>query len=321
MSLIISDEFRFQIASYFRDPKDLIALGGTDKAWRAVVSDVLRKRIETIFGNSFIGVRDPVTAAAELWAPLRPRTTQLSQVLLKQNKNPISDEMKKVLLAASSGSIDELKQAIQALKDPSELTELKFGPILSSSVDKFSSPQNPLSLAAESGVIGKVQALIDCSIPIGVGVSGIFKTDGTPVMIAARKGCDDILRLLLERGASFSVKVDEHDPSQLLYLMFESMRVSPLSDGQIRCATLAMRSWRHEKGFESIQEDRRLHTIAKEYILREGDIRIIQLLKAYGVDGSNPQFTYEMGFSVHGSSDIDSSWLDNTNVWFNGDKL
>jgi hypothetical protein len=92
--------------------------------------------------------------------------------------------------------------------------------------------------------------------------------------------------------------------------MFESMRDnSRMSDGQLRCATLAMRSWRHEKGFESIQEDRRLHTIAKEYILRAGDIRIIQLLKAYGVDGSNPQFPYEMGFSVHGSSDIDPSYI------------
>jgi hypothetical protein len=295
----------------------LIALGGTDKAWRAAVNDVLRKRIEMIFGNSFIGERNPVTVAAQLWAPLRPRTTQLSHVLLQQNNNPISDEMKKVLSAVSSGRIEELKLAIQALNDPSELTERKFGATEPSRSDRdgIASPQNLLSLAAWGRVIGKVQALIAGLNPIGVGIGGMFTISDTPVLIAARNGYDDILRLLLESGASFSVKVNECEdrpyyvPSEQLYLMFESMRDSKISEGQMLCATLAMRSWRHEKGFESIQEDRRLQKIAREYSSRAGDIRIIQLLKAYGVDGSNPQFPYEMGFSVHGSSDIDPSYI------------
>jgi ankyrin repeat protein len=214
-----------------------------------------------------------------------------------------------------------LKLAIQALKDPSELTELKFGATQLSRSDRdgIASPQNLLSRAAWSGVIDKVQALIDCLTPIGVGIGGMFTTSDTPLMMAARSGYDDILRLLLERGASFSVKVDEclgspyynYVPSELLYLMFESMHDRSISEGHMRCATLAMRSWRHEKGFESIQRDPRLQKIARTYT-STGDFIIIQLLKAYGVDGSNPQ-PYEMGFSMHGSSDIDSSWLDN--IW------
>ena len=51
MSLTIHKDLRIQIASHVTDPKDLIALGGTDKAWRVVVSAVLRTRLKTYIWN------------------------------------------------------------------------------------------------------------------------------------------------------------------------------------------------------------------------------------------------------------------------------
>ena len=93
-----------------------------------VVSAVLRTKIETIFGSSLIGLRNPVTVAAELSGSFKAGaedSTVNQHYLCKIIR--FSDEMKQVLSAARTGSIGDLKLMIQDPKIRLELTESKFG--------------------------------------------------------------------------------------------------------------------------------------------------------------------------------------------------
>ena len=273
--------------SWLTDLGDLIALGGTKKAWREVVNEVCRMKIEQFFGADFIGSEEPITVAARLWARFKPKTFKLSNVMPLQWNAPISPEMQDVLKAVEKGTMEELRQAIKALKDPSELTELKFG------VGVYRYPENLLRLAVNSGQIEKLRLLIESGTPIGIGEDGMIPSYNGPLLEAATRGQTAMVKLLLENGASFGVKENGrigrdqmpagYIPVPLLYRMFEIIESSN-TFYTFETVCLAMRSWTGEMGGESIREDKRLAELAGKFCLNEGHYSLIaNLLMSYGV--------------------------------------
>ena len=271
--------------SWLTDVGDLIALGGTKKAWREVVNEVCRMKIEQFFGADFIGSEEPITVAARLWARFRPKTMKLAEIIPVQREAPISPEMLVVLKAAEKGTVEELRQAIEALKDPSELTELKFGAGL-----YYISPENLLKLAVKSDDIGKLRLLIESGTPIGIGEDGMIPSYNGPLLEAATRGQAAMVKLLLENGASFGVKengrIDSNHmpagyiPVPLLYRMFQLIEAA----NTFETVCLAMRSWTGEVGSEAIREDKRLAEFAGTFCMKGGRYSLIaNLLMSYGV--------------------------------------
>jgi len=281
------------IASWLTDPLDMIALAVTNRAWRVGASSVCQRKIEAVFGTQFMGNRDPVAVAAEIWAPLWPKTRRLAKIFEQHSDNPISDEMRVVLHAIEAGTLEELRAAVAALKDLSELTKLKFG-IRKQGISRLchleATPANPLRWAIPRGGVETVRYLIDMGTPIGVGVGGVFAYLEAPLACAATFREADILKLLLENGASLSAQqmcyiYQTHVtvPDKLIYVILNGMVQDPGGYASFRCAALAMRYWRYEVGMEAIQKDERLAKIAGIFSIQENGLNIAKLLMSYGV--------------------------------------
>jgi ankyrin repeat protein len=285
-------EIRTGIASRIPNRKDLVALGGTDCAWREAVDVVCRSRLKKMFGEEFVGNDSAVTQFAEIWAPLAPKTHQLTRIFPLDRSLPVSDKMEAIFKVVREGTVEELKGAIQSLDDPSELTELKFGG------DHYcGNPNNPLLLAVKTKSMAKLQLLIEAGTPIGVGNKGMIPRF-SPLCEASLNSQDAMVQLLLENGASFKVIEDarignhkelfSYSPIPLLYRIFESIIdrntrgvIYKTSNAQLRCFMLAMRSWKYEVGSRAIRKDVRLKKFAGMFCLFEK--KIANLLLGYGV--------------------------------------
>ncbi len=284
---ILTKDVTTLLCSKYLNSKDVIALAGTNRFWRGRLTEYCTRTITNLFGNTFnLCERGALQVFADIAGPFKKRSNQLATIFPSDVDAPMSIEMESLIHSIKNGSVDELRQNIAALKDPTELTRLKFGRRRT-----FRSPENLLRIAVQSRDIKKVQLLIDSGTPIGVGVNGMMDTNNGPLLEAGISQ-EDVLRLLLKNGALFSVYQnarigtsdmwEDYEPQPLLYRFLEHCPFREMDQVGLRCVTLALRSWIDEKGPTAIQDDLWLANFASECIIDSSRYQLGQLLKGFG---------------------------------------
>ncbi len=283
----LPSDVRSLICSKLEDPRVVVKLASMNRLWRSGATKYCSTKIFLIFGNIFdFTKRSPLQVFVDLWGPIKVRSNQLATVLKADLNLPVTKALQAVFDAIERKTVEELKERIKAV-NLDVLTNLKYG-----TKERFGPPQNPLRLAVESGKIEKVRCLLEIGTHVGVAVEGHERYNG-PLLKAVINRQEDILRLLLEYGASFGVtacheldiKVIGHSviPIPLLYQMLKVVSLEENDEVSLRCVALALRSWRDEKGPDAIRNDPWLEKFVREYIVDSSRYQIVQLLISYGV--------------------------------------